>query len=250
MIGWSIINRMPRIALDVGEEAVRFSNPLLPETRSELALPIISKDNAIGALTIQSDKSNAFDEEDILIFQGISDSLSVSLENARLFQQTQDNLNEIRYLSRQYLQESWGVFMQTSGSLISEFENPILANSSAQTYSHTVPVFLRNEPIGEIVLETTDEKVSPEDQQLIDSITAQAVMSLESARLLQETQRQALQEEKINQISAQFTNAFDIQDVLETALKEISQLPSISEIAVHLVPPESPSNNNGSEVRK
>ena len=75
-------------------------------------------------------------------------------------------------------------------------------------------------------------------------------MALESARLLQETQRQALQEEKINQISAQFTNAFDIQDVLETALKEISQLPSISEIAVHLVPPESPSNNNGSEVRK
>ena len=249
MIGWSVINRMPRIALDVGAEAVRFSNPLLPETRSELALPIISKDNAIGALTIQSEKPNAFDEEDILIFQGISDSLSVSLENARLFQQTQDNLNEIRFLSRQYLQDSWGSFMQTSNSLTSAFENP-LVTAPAETYSHTIPVFLRNEPIGEIVLETADEVLSPEDQQLIDSITAQAVISLESARLLQETRRQAIQEEKINQISAQFTNAFDIQDVLETALKEISQLPSVSEIAVHLVPPDSQSNNNGKEANK
>ena len=250
MIGWAVINRMPRIALDVGEDAVRFSNPLLPETRSELALPIITKDNAIGALTIQSDKPNAFDEEDILIFQGISDSLSVSLENARLFQQTQNDLNEIRFLSRQYLQESWGSYMQTSDTLTSSFENPLVTTPVTKTYSHTIPVFLRKEPIGEIVLETADEVLSPEDQQLIDSITAQAVMSLESARLLQETRRQALQEEKINQISAQFTNAFDIQGVLETALKEISQLPSISEIAVHLVSPQSQSNNNGSEANK
>ncbi len=250
MIGWSVSNRMPRIALDVGEEAVRFSNPLLPETRSELALPIISQSNAIGALTIQSTKPNAFDEDDILIFQGIADSFSVALENARLFQQTQSDLNEIRFLSRQYLEDSWGSFLEASGTMASEFENPLEKASSKETFSHKIPVLFRDQPIGEIVLETSDEILSFEDQQFVDAVTAQAVMSLESARLLQETQRQALQEEKINQISAQFTNAFDIQDVLETALKEIGQLPSISEIAVHLVPPESQSNNNGSEVRK
>ena len=115
---------MPRIALDVGEEAVRFSNPILPETRSELALPIITQDTAVGALTIQSAKANAFDEDDILIFQGIADSLSVALENARLFQQSQNDLNEIRFLSRQYLQDTWGTFMETTGSISSEFENP------------------------------------------------------------------------------------------------------------------------------
>ncbi len=250
MIGWSVSNRMPRIALDVGEEAVRFSNPLLPETRSELALPIISQNNAIGALTIQSTKPNAFDEDDILIFQGIADSFSVALENARLFQQTQSDLNEIRFLSRQYLEDSWGSFLEASGTMTSEFENQLEQASSKDTFSHKIPVLFRDQPIGEIVLETNDEILSSEDQQFVDAITSQAVMALESARLLQETQRQALQEEKINQISAQFTNAFDIQDVLETALKEISQLPSVSEIAVHLVSPESQPNNNGSEVHK
>jgi GAF domain-containing protein len=248
MIGWSISNRMPRIALDVGEEAVRFNNPILPKTRSELALPIITKNNAVGALTIQSTKSNAFDEDDILIFQGVADSFSIALENARLLKQTQDDLNEIRFLSRQYFQESWGSFMEASGAMTSEFENPLVRGTSTKTYSHRFPVLFREQPIGEIILETDEENLSSDDQQFIDSVTAQAVMSLESARLLQETRRQALQEEKINQISAQFTNAFDVRDVLETALKEISQLPSISEIAVHLVPPESQTNNNGSEV--
>ena len=250
MIGWSVSNRMPRIALDVGEEAVRFSNPFLPETRSELALPIITQNNAVGALTIQSTKPNAFDEDDILIFQGIADSFSVALDNARLFQQTQNDLNEIRFLSRQYLQDSWGSFLEASGTMTSEFENPLEQETSKETYSHNIPVLFRDQPIGEIVLETDEENLSFEDQQFIDAITAQAVMSLESARLLQETRRQALQEEKINQISAQFTNALDVRDVLETALKEISQLPAISEIAVHLVPPESQTNNNGSEVLK
>lgn len=250
MIGWSISNRLPRIALDVGEEAVRFNNPFLPETRSELALPIISRDNAIGALTIQSTQPNAFDEEDILIFEGIADSLSVALENARLFQQNQEDLNEIRFLSRQYLEDSWSSYLQASDTLASEFENPLASETTGNTYSHSIPVFFRNEEIGQIVLETPDEILSAEDQKFIDAVTAQAVMALESARLLQETRRQALQEEQINQISTQFTNAMDIRDVVETALKEISQLPSVSEIAVHLVPPKISDNNNGNEVLK
>lgn len=250
MIGWSISNRLPRIALDVGEEAVRFNNPFLPETRSELALPIISRDNAIGALTIQSTQPNAFDEEDILIFEGIADSLSVALENARLFQQNQEDLNEIRFLSRQYLEDSWSSYLQASDTLASEFENPLASETTGNTYSHSIPVFFRNEEIGQIVLETPDEILSAEDQKFIDAVSAQAVMALESARLLQETRRQALQEEQINKISTQFTNAMDIRDVVETALKEISQLPSVSEIAVHLVPPNISDNNNGNEVLK
>ena len=252
MIGWATSNRMAKIALDVGEEAVRFDNPLLPETRSELALPIISRENAIGAITIQSAQPNAFDKDDVLIFQGVADSLSVALENARLFQQTQEDLNEIRLLNQQYLQESWGSFMQASSTLTSEFENPLALKSTEPVYQQTIPITLRNQHVGQIVLETTEDGLSQEDQQFIDAISAQTALSLESARLLRETQRQAIQEEKINEITTQFSNAFDIKGVLQTALRELSQLPSVSEIAVHLVPPESQieTSDNGNEVLK
>jgi len=85
MIGWCVSNKQARIALDVGQEAMRFENPLLPEARSELALPLISRGQAIGALTIQSTQEAAFSEDDIVVLQTMADPLANAIANARLF---------------------------------------------------------------------------------------------------------------------------------------------------------------------
>ncbi len=94
MIGWCIANKRARIALDVGAEAVRFDNPFLPETRSELALPLISRGEAIGALTIQSTREVAFSEEDIAVLQTMADQLANAITNARLYEQAQQEIAE------------------------------------------------------------------------------------------------------------------------------------------------------------
>ncbi|MFN2271789.1 MAG: substrate-binding domain-containing protein, partial [Anaerolineae bacterium] len=85
MIGWCVANKQARIALDVGEDAVRFENPFLPETRSELALPLVSRGEAIGALTIQSTEESAFSEEDVAVLQTMADRLANAIANARLY---------------------------------------------------------------------------------------------------------------------------------------------------------------------
>lgn len=94
MVGWCIANQHARIALDVGEDAVRFSNPLLPGTRSELALPLISRGQALGALTIQSNEEAAFTQEDIETFQTMADQLANAILNARLYEQVGKELEE------------------------------------------------------------------------------------------------------------------------------------------------------------
>lgn len=94
MIGWCIAHNQARIALDVGEEAVRFNNPLLPNTRSELALPLISRGEVLGALTIQSNKQAAFSQEDIATFETMADLLANAILNARLYDQVQRELEE------------------------------------------------------------------------------------------------------------------------------------------------------------
>lgn len=99
MIGWCVANRRARIALDVGREAVRFENPLLPQTRSELALPLVSRGQAIGALTIQSAQPAAFSEGDIAVFQTMTDQVANAIENARLFEQTQKRAEELAVLN-------------------------------------------------------------------------------------------------------------------------------------------------------
>ncbi len=83
MIGASISMREARIALDVGEEAIFFSNPHLPNTRSEMALPLIVREDVFGAVTVQSEEESAFSEEDIATLQGMADQLAIAIDNAR-----------------------------------------------------------------------------------------------------------------------------------------------------------------------
>jgi len=99
MIGWCMAHDKARIALDVGKEAVRFDNPLLPETRSEMALPLISRGRVIGAMTIQSTQSAAFSEEDIAVLQTMADQLANAIQNARLFEETSARTREVAALA-------------------------------------------------------------------------------------------------------------------------------------------------------
>jgi PAS domain S-box-containing protein len=87
MVGWVTANNAARIALDVGEEAIRFDNPYLPKTRSEMALPLRVRGEVIGALDVQSTGLNAFSTEDIRTIQMMADQVAIAIDNARLFSQ-------------------------------------------------------------------------------------------------------------------------------------------------------------------
>jgi PAS domain S-box-containing protein len=112
MIGQCIASRKARIALDVGQEAVRFDNPLLTETHSELALPLVSRGEAIGALSIQSSEPEAFSEGDTSIFQTVANQLAHAIENARLFKETESALKELESLHRSYIRKSWDDYLK------------------------------------------------------------------------------------------------------------------------------------------
>ncbi len=94
MIGQCVATGEPRVALDVGDEAVRFNNPHLPDTHSEMALPLRSRDWVMGALTIQSVKKAAFDDESIAITQLLADNLATAIDNAKLYTSLQKELAE------------------------------------------------------------------------------------------------------------------------------------------------------------
>ncbi len=87
MIGLATSLCEARIALDVGEERVHFKNPLLPHTRSEMALPLVINKEVLGAVTVQSTEERAFSEDDILTLQTMADHLAVAINNARLLKE-------------------------------------------------------------------------------------------------------------------------------------------------------------------
>jgi len=95
MIGNSIIHQQAKIALDVAGESSRFKNPFLPDTRSEMALPLIVQSEALGALTVQSDQLNAFSEDDITSLQAMADQIAIAINNAQLMFKLEDATAEL-----------------------------------------------------------------------------------------------------------------------------------------------------------
>lgn len=84
MIGRSVLGQEAQIALDVAGEESRFKNPYLPDTRSEMALPLIVNSVSVGAVTVQSHELNAFSEEDVTSLQAMADQIAIAINNANL----------------------------------------------------------------------------------------------------------------------------------------------------------------------
>ncbi len=240
MIGWSIANRQARKALDVGQEAVRFNNPHLPLTRSELALPIRVGERVLGAVTVQSERPQAFDEEDIVVLQGIADGLAIALENARLFAQAQSDYKEIQALHRQYLSQSWNelsarqqvleyTYQDGEQTLLDEDKSSVDASPSL-----AIPLRLRDQVIGSLTLDKGPQELSPEDQTFVNAVVAQAALALENARLLENARRQAEKERIVTEVASKAWSNADIETILQTSLEELGNRLNASQGWIHL----------------
>jgi len=112
IVGSATDTAKPRIALDVGKDAIHFNNPLLPDTRSEMALPLTARGQVIGALDVQSTKPNAFTKNDITILQSMANQLANAIEAARYYQQADKALEDMGKLQERYLRTEWAAYLK------------------------------------------------------------------------------------------------------------------------------------------
>ncbi len=112
IVGTTTVTAKPKIALDVGVDAVHFNNPLLPETRSEMALPLIAQGQVIGALDVQSKRRGAFSQSDITILQSMANQLANAIEAARAYQASHQSLQEVKKIHERYLSGQWDDFLK------------------------------------------------------------------------------------------------------------------------------------------
>ncbi len=107
MIGWSVANARPRVALEVGGDAVRLATEELPLTRSEAALPLRSRGQVLGAITVQSEEPGVFDEDTVVVLQAMADQVAVALDNARLLGQRQEALERLSRAYGESIRDAW-----------------------------------------------------------------------------------------------------------------------------------------------
>lgn len=229
MVGAAIRERAPRIAQVASEEKQRFENPLLPYTRSEVALPLMVGEHVLGALNVQSTREADFTPQVIETMKNMAGQVAITLENARLFQEAQQIIKEMRAVQQQYLLEGWSGFAKESQNLEYRLGDEAEENSKKLE----VPISLRDQTLGQIVLEGNEEW-TPDQQSLVDAIATQAAIALENARLVSESRQIALRERMAAEINSKIWSSATIDGILQTVIKELGRRLDASSATVEL----------------
>lgn len=255
MVGTAVATRTARIALDVGEEPIRFDNPLLPETRSEIALPLIVGEDVIGALDVQSTQEAAFSDQDIETFQNMANQVAIAIQNARLYQQAHNQLAEISRLNRTLMREGWEAFFKTNPNPTFHYANnemstlsifplpdkdrvlqergPVFTQNDDKA-SLTMPLIVRNQIIGMLNLKSKKPEWSQDDLSILNAIAQQSALALENARLVEASQQLAQRERQINQITANIHHSANLETILKTTLYELATVLDIPAANIQL----------------
>ena len=231
MVGFAITNRKARIALDVGEESIRFENPLLPDTRSEIALPMIVGEHVIGALDVQSKVESAFSERDVAVLQNMANQVAVAFENARLFQSSQTLIEEMKLTNQRYLLSSWSELTRATGKI--EYQTKSAVSPDEELHSAEIPLTVRDQILGELVVQG-DEEWTPEQKRLLEAVATQTAFALENARLLGESQQTALRERIASGITERIWASQSVDGILQTAIRELGRALEASEATIEL----------------
>ncbi|MBE0671531.1 MAG: GAF domain-containing protein [Anaerolineales bacterium] len=264
IVGYVSQSGKPRIALDTGADAVFFNNPDLPETRSEIAIPLKYGLATIGVLDVQSTKSSAFTMEDANTLSTLANQLAIVIRNL----QTSDDGAFSAYTKKgrrtaaslTEKQSTPAYSFKPDGSISSARPgtNPtvdkaiasgeiVVLNQPPKGNSPTlaVPVKLRDQVIGVLHIESSESsrKWTEEEVSMVQAISERAALALENARLLENATRRAEQEQTIAHVTTQIGASSDFDRILQTTIQELGQALKVSRTFIQLTPP----SENGSE---
>ena len=248
IVGFVSSQGKSRVALDTGADAVYFDNPYLPETRSEAALPLRVRGQVIGVLDVQSIEPNAFSENDIAVLQTMADQIAIALQNAQLFQQVEQSLDAQRRSYGEMSREAWERLTQDKGSLGYQYiYGQVIDTGETKNVEKTtlpeisVPIVLGNQVIGHIKAHkgAETEVWSNDEVSVMETLSSQLSVALESARLYQDTQKRAAREQLTTELTTRIRETLDIETMLKTASDEIRKALNLPEVVIRLGEPTS-----------
>ncbi|HEY3475411.1 MAG TPA: GAF domain-containing protein, partial [Anaerolineales bacterium] len=250
IVGHVTLTGEPRVAVDVGKDPVFFDNPDLPDTHSELALPLRTKRQIVGALDVQSTERGAFTEEDIRMLSLLAEQVSLAIENARLFDETRSALAEAEAISRQFTREAWGRVpvehkllgyrYSVAGAAplsepldVSAIVGPKSRDSQKEKNQVAIPIQLRGETIGTLIVQSpSTDRLNQEQIDMIKAVADRVALSAENARLFEETTRRAERERLVSDITGKIRSVNDPQAMVQTAVEELRKALGASRVEV------------------
>jgi len=278
IVGYVTGRGEPRVALDVGTDAVFFDNPDLPETRSEMALPLRARGEIIGALDVQSTQPAAFSEDSIAVLQILADQLALAISNARLFQQAQESLEAERRAYGELSRQAWSELLRARPGLGERYDphgilpttdqwrqdmklatqkGETVVSQNGSTTTLATPIKVRDLVIGVLDAHKSagergrqgagERGWTAEEITLLETLADQLGVALENARLYQDTQRRAVRERLTGEVTARMRETLDVDTVLQTAVREIGEALGLHDVTIRLDTDTDQGNTDGQE---
>ncbi|NIV10908.1 MAG: GAF domain-containing protein [Aliifodinibius sp.] len=256
MVGFVTSIGQARIAQDIEMDRIHSVTPELPDTRSEMTLPLKVRGKVIGALDIQDSTPNAFTKEDIGVLQTMTDQIALAVENIRLFEQTQESLKELQRVYGEYSEQSWAETFQKkllpSYRYLGGEVSPLSIDD--QTHHHdgaySVPVKVRGLTIGYIEISKDDQNKNwnHDEIRLLEALSEQIGIALDSARLFNETQLKAATEQMIGKINSKLWETMDINSILKNTAENLRKNLSLPELTIRMATPDHSTFSNGGTI--
>jgi len=261
VVGYVAHTGLPRIALDVGEDSMWFNNPDLPNTRSEIALPMIARGQILGVLDIQTEEREAFTENDVKILRILARGTAIAIDNARTLEEMRSTLDRLaRYQERDALQ-AWRHAlarrdMQVDFTYVAGMTREAAPEEVASVQDKTVetvaelttmemdsgvhrllaPIYVQGRYLGILTFDKS-EPWQPDELQLSRAVVTQLELALENARLLEETRLRASQERARGEIVSKVRSMGSVDAILRSAAEELGQALRVERSRIQLVPP-------------
>jgi GAF domain-containing protein len=234
----------PRIALNVAEDAEFLRNPDLPDTRSEMALPLTVAGKIIGVLDIQSTEPNAFAEEDIDVLLTLANQAAIAIENARLFGETREALESAESAYRGFLRQEWSGFTRNlevvgvhyDGKTAETIHSGSDSAGPSESASLVLPIVSHGEVVGELAVGSEERRQawSEDEMSVLQAAADRVAIALENARLVQATEDRALRERALSEMGAQIGATVDLDTILQTAVQEVEKMVGDAEVIIQL----------------
>ncbi len=242
IINLVVEQKRPYITLDVDANFIRDIN--FPLTRSRMMLPLTVRGNVIGVLDIHSDQQQDFNAQDSEVLQTLADLVAISIDNVRLINETRNLVFQLEANTTLQTRETWTKFTSrhkpayqyTPAGVRPLFSN----NKSENTDGLHIPLTLHGQNIGGIVLKRKGfiATWSERERILVEKVADQVALALENSRLVDETQKNAMRNQVIANISARVRETLDVESVIRTATTELRRVFDLKEAEVSIGAPQ------------
>ncbi len=260
-VGYIAQTGQPRVTRTIGEDSTFLNNLDLPESRSQIVLPLGVSDEIIGVLDIQSREVNALSEDDLSILSIMSDQITIAIKNALLYEKSQSALREANSASRQVSSQAWdeyGRTIRTKGYRYDGIKSEPLKDvkqAGREADSLLVPVQLRDQTIGCLKLKAADPSRQWTDDELamVKATADRVALALEGARLLDEAQKRAVREAFLSDVATKLSTSFQLDSILRDTVEELGHTLKNSTVTFQLVNPSegiAPKDENASVSTK